>query len=285
MKNLNILRNIQLTGADNRPFLLDFYCPITGGRKPIIIFTHGFKGFKDYGCWDLVAKEFAKKGFAFIKYNLSHNGTTIEQPTDFADLEAFGNNNFSKELDDLGTVIDWVANGDVGIPVNELKRREIYLIGHSRGGATTLLKAAEDVRVKKISTWAGVSSLSRYWADEQGVAYWKEKGVHYVENSRTKQQMPLYFQLYENYFANEERLSLEHNISKIAAEGLIVHGVADETVPWESAHSIAEQNPQFEKLLIANMEHGLGGKHPWDREELPLELKYIISQCAKFFKD
>ena len=284
MEKINILRNIQLTGADNRPFLLDFYCKLNNTKKPVVIFTHGFKGFKDYGCWDLVAKAFAENGFAFVKYNISHNGTTIDQPTDFADLEAFGNNNFSKELADLGAVIDWLSNGDVGIPISEFKRRKIYLIGHSRGGATTLLKAAEDSRVKKISTWAGVSSLGRYWSNKEGVAYWRKKGVHYIENSRTKQQMPLYFQLHEDYFANEKRLSLERNIPKIKAKGLIVHGMKDETVPWRSARAIAENNPKFEKLLIAEMDHGLGGKHPWDSETLPTHLTHIVGRCVDFFK-
>lgn len=281
--DINILRNIQLTGAENRPFLLDFYCRLDNSKKPIIIFTHGFKGFKDYGAWDLVAKEFAENGFAFIKYNLSHNGTTLDQPTDFADLEAFGNNNFSKELDDLGTVIDWVANGDVGIPINELKRRKIYLIGHSRGGATTLLKAAEDSRIKKFSTWAGVSSLEGYWANEEAVAYWKKQGVHYVVNGRTKQEMPLYFQLYKDYKKNKKRLSLERNIPKINAKGLIVHGMSDETVPWRSAKIIADNNPKFKSLFIAGMEHGLGAKHPWEEEKLPSQLKHVVKKCMAFF--
>ena len=49
-----------------------------------------------------MADRFADAGFVFVKFNLSHNGTTIEHPIDFVDLEAFGNNNFAKELDDLG---------------------------------------------------------------------------------------------------------------------------------------------------------------------------------------
>ena len=36
----------------------------------------------------------------------------MEDPIDFPDLEAFGNNNFSKEVDDLGSVIDWVCNNN-----------------------------------------------------------------------------------------------------------------------------------------------------------------------------
>ncbi|WP_435524823.1 hypothetical protein [Chryseobacterium indoltheticum] len=44
-----------------------------------------------------------KQAFS-VKFNFSHNGTTVEDPENFADLEAFGNNNYSKELSDLGVL-------------------------------------------------------------------------------------------------------------------------------------------------------------------------------------
>ena len=33
---------------------------------------------------------------------------TVQQPIDFPDLEAFGHNNYTKELDDLDQVLNWV---------------------------------------------------------------------------------------------------------------------------------------------------------------------------------
>ena len=43
----------------------------------------------------------ARNGFAFVKFNFSHNGGTIENPIDFPDLKAFGNNTYGKEVADL----------------------------------------------------------------------------------------------------------------------------------------------------------------------------------------
>lgn len=57
--------------------------------KPVIIFSHGFKGFKDWGHFPIVAQWFAEKGLAFVRFNFSHNGTTPEQPCDFANLDNF----------------------------------------------------------------------------------------------------------------------------------------------------------------------------------------------------
>jgi predicted alpha/beta-hydrolase family hydrolase len=81
---MRISRNIPLKGADDRPFLLDFYCNSTN-PKATVFFVHGFKGFKDWGMWDAIARHFAEAGFLFVKFNLSHNGTTIERPSHFDD--------------------------------------------------------------------------------------------------------------------------------------------------------------------------------------------------------
>ena len=67
----------------------------------MVIFAHGFKGFKDWGAHNLVASHFAENGFRFLKFNFSHNGTTIDRPTEFTDLIGFSDNTFSIEFDDL----------------------------------------------------------------------------------------------------------------------------------------------------------------------------------------
>ncbi|MFT6851397.1 MAG: putative dienelactone hydrolase, partial [Sphingobacteriales bacterium] len=140
--NLREKRNLMIMGAKRRPILLDIIHFVTGFAKPVIIFSHGFKGFKDWGHFNLVAKAFAEQGFVFVKYNFSHNGTTSETPTEFSDLNAFGENNFSIELEDLDRVIEWITEEQLIIPRSEVDLEQIYLLGHSRGGATTLIKAS-----------------------------------------------------------------------------------------------------------------------------------------------
>ena len=53
--------SICIEGTDNRLIAMDIYHPETTVPVPIIIFAHGFKGFKDWGCWHLIAEAFAKK--------------------------------------------------------------------------------------------------------------------------------------------------------------------------------------------------------------------------------
>ena len=61
-------------------------------------------GYKDWGCWNLVEQFFIENNYAFLKYNVSHNGGTIENPIDFDDLNAFSENNYSKEIEDFEAI-------------------------------------------------------------------------------------------------------------------------------------------------------------------------------------
>src|SRR3954467_220818 len=101
------IRNKIIPGLHNKPITLDVFYDPDIEKQPLVIFCHGFKGFKDWGHFNLVGEKFAANGLAFLKFNFSHNGTTPEDPDKFADLEAFGNNNYIIELDDLQTVITW----------------------------------------------------------------------------------------------------------------------------------------------------------------------------------
>jgi uncharacterized protein len=186
-KNILVQRNISIPGSASLPILLDLFYKPTGQPKPVVIFSHGFKGFKDWGHFDLVAEAFAGEDLAFIKFNFSHNGTTPEDPLNFGDLGAFGKNNYIIELQDLKLVMDWVHENKV--LHEELDPRRIYLLGHSRGGGISILKAGEDQRVKKLCTWASVSTLVNR-NKKKTIDTWKREGVVYAHNARTGQQMP-----------------------------------------------------------------------------------------------
>ena len=69
------------------------------------------------------------------------------------------------------------------------------------GGGISILQAAEDKRINKLITWASISECKTPWGNwpPDKMQQWKETGVEYYTNSRTKQEMPLYYQLYEDY--------------------------------------------------------------------------------------
>ena len=65
-------------------------------------------------------------------------------------------NNFSKELDDLDAVLNWISKHENPYS-NEIDTSNIILVGHSRGGGIVTIKTAEDKRIKKLITLAGTS--------------------------------------------------------------------------------------------------------------------------------
>lgn len=217
-------------GSRARQALYDVCYKANGIKKPILIFCHGFKGFKDHGCFDLMAKFWGEHDFAFIKFNFSYNGTTLDDPMNFGDLDTFGENNYTTELDDLDIIISKAMAGEL-IPSDEIDPNQLFLMGHSRGGGITILKGIEDPRVKKFVTLGAISDLNRFRTyPKEALEAWKESGVYRFENLRTKQMMPLHYQFYENFIENEDRLSIEKNLARLDKPYLNLHGDEDESV-------------------------------------------------------
>ena len=264
-----------------RKFLADVRYEKNGQAKPVVIFNHGFKGFKDWGHFNLVSEFFAKRGFVFVKMNFSHNGTTVETPVDFVDFEAFANNNFSIELDDTGVLIDALFGDDVPVPAEEMDLAHLFLIGHSRGGGHVILKACEDDRVKGIVTWAAVSDLET-WHTPEELEYWKSVGTVYVHNSRTNQDMPMHYQIVENYLANKDRLQIPEAMKSLKIPVLALHGTDDQTVDVEAARMLKKWNPSIELDIMEGADHTFGGTHPWKKNSLPVYAIYAAEKSAEF---
>lgn len=282
-----MLRTVEftLTGpVHGRPFAADATWQPTSQPQPVVVFVHGFKGFKDWGHFGLLARFFAERGFVFVKLNLSHNGVVVGGTGDLEDLEAFGNNNFSLELDDLGQLLDALHTpGATPLPAAALDLRRLYLVGHSRGGALVLLKAAEDPRVAAVATWAAVADLHPRWPAEV-LAQWQRTGVHYVPNARTGQQLPMYYQIAENFYQNRARLDLPALLPGLRQPLLLIHGDQDETVPLAAVHQLGVGQPAAEVVVVAGAGHMFGGAHPWAGPALPPQAMLIAERTASFFE-
>ena len=277
---IKIVKNVQIEGKHDRSILLDMYYPQNKLAKEIVIFCHGYKGYKDWGAWHLVAERFARDDHFFIKMNFSHNGGTPEQPIDFPDLEAFGQNNFIKELDDLESVLDWISSHELTSALTAVKK--INLIGHSRGGGIVLLKSAEDERVGRVLSWAGVSDFGSRFPKGDQLKAWEINDVAYVENSRTNQQMPHYFQFYRTFKENEDRLTIKKAVSSLNIPVLIIHGTADETVGIQEAKALDSWGKNAEIHIIEEANHTFGSSQPWDKAEMPEHLSEVVDKSLYF---
>jgi pimeloyl-ACP methyl ester carboxylesterase len=265
-----------ISGAKGRLMLADLTFNDTDSLAPLIIFVHGFKGFKDWGTHNLVADYFAHRGFRFLKFNFSHNGTTPDQPIDFTDLIAFSENTFTMELDDLGKVIDFACSGNA-IP----KAPNVYLMGHSMGGGISIIKAAMDYRVNKLITLASVGSFSNLWPKEEE-QQWRMQGLRYITNARTGQQMPLKASLLNDLDSNPLLLNITEKAAQITQPWLIVHGDADTSVNINQAYLLKEVQPEAELLIIKDADHVFNATHPYPFTTMPPALLHVCNESVSF---
>jgi pimeloyl-ACP methyl ester carboxylesterase len=274
---IDLIKHKNIVLKSSREFLADAIFPESDEKLPLIIFVHGYKGYKDWGAWELMGEKLAKAGFYFVKFNFSHNGTTVKNPKEFADLEAFGQNNYSKELDDLEVVINHFKNQI------EVDPDEVILLGHSRGGGISVIKASENKSISKLITLASISTLDRFPKDE-AFENWKKEGVYFVENARTHQNMPHYFQFYQDFENNKERLDVEKACVKLDIPALFIHGTKDESVKPDHSENLHRWTKASQIKWIENANHTFGAKEPWHDKKLPTGLELATEKIITFIK-
>ena len=267
------ISNSTYFGSNERQNLIDLIIPENFNGE-LIVFVHGFMGFKDWGAWNLLQHYFTEKGFGFCKYNATHNGGTIENGIDFPDEQAFGENTYTKELNDLISVLDWLET-KIEVPYN------INLIGHSRGGGIVLLASNEDKRVKRTITLAAICDIASRFPTGDELEEWKKTGVRYVANSRTKQNLPNYYTLFEDFKANKDRLNIRKACESIKIPVLVIHGDQDTSVPILEGEKIAKWL-KTELIAIPETDHVFGATHPWEKEELPEKLEDVCNRICSF---
>ncbi len=268
-----------IPGAKGRLMLADLTFNDVNPQVPMVIFVHGFKGFKDWGTHNLVARYFAEYGFRFFKFNFSHNGTTPDQPVDFADLIAFSENTFSIEIDDLGKIIDFVCNGSA-MP----RAQSVYLMGHSMGGGISIIKTATDVRVNKLITLASIASFRDLWPKDEE-QQWRIQGLRYIVNTRTAQQMPLKATLLDDLDRHPSLLDIAAKAAAITQPWLIIHGDADTSVPLKQAHELNKAQPAARLSVIKKADHVFNALHPYPLNVLPAALKQVCDEIIYFLSN
>jgi len=267
-----------IPGAKGRNMLADLTFNDADPAAPMVIFVHGFKGFKDWGAHNLVAHYFAENGFTFLKFNFSHNGTTIDKPTEFTDLIAFADNTFSIELEDLKYIIDFACSGSA-FPA----ARRVSLIGHSMGGGISIITAANDKRVEKLITFASISGFRKLWPREVE-RQWRIQGIRYIENARTGQQMPLKVSLLDDLDHHVIKLNITGKATYITQSWLITHGDADQSVPIKHAEELKAAQPNAQLMMLHGADHVYGASHPYPGETLPEHLAMFCDEAVRFLK-
>lgn len=264
--------NFEVAGSNNRPIVGDI---TYANAYPdyLVIFVHGFKGFKDWGAHQLIAQAFADAGIYFLKFNFSYSGVRPDDLSDITDLQAFSENTPSKELYDLDKVITYARD--------KFPHLQIVLLGHSRGGGLSILQAAKDKRVVKLITCAAIGGFRNLW-NREDEADWKEKGVRYILNGRTKEEMPLSVDLLNDVVNHEKEYNLQTAASLLNKPWLIAQGTEDPAVKVEVAEEFHRLNKGSKLLILTGANHVFGASHPYHKATLPTDLQQFTDASIVF---
>lgn len=275
--------NTWFVGSANRKSPMSIYYPKQKENAEIVLFVHGFKGFKDWGQFPLVQQYIAAQGFIVVAFNFSHNGGTLEEVIDFPDLEAFSRNTYQKEVEDVGHVLNWIEENKQ-LYFASANGNEIHIIGHSRGGGIALLAGNKYGAIKKIVTWAAVADFVERLPEELELKKWKASGVYFIRNGRTNQDMPMKYDFIENLLNAKDQLNIQQAVQNLEKPLLVVHGEDDETVLLENAERIVSWKKGTELRVIKGGGHTFNGKHPWTELHLPKATLDAVEQSVKFLK-
>jgi len=170
-------------------------------------------------------------------------------------------------------VLDW--------SIKNLHMSDITLLGHSRGGGVSMIKSGEDTRISRVVSWASPSDFLNRMPKER-VEIWKQKRVAFIYNGRTKQNMPLYLQFYNDCEKNKERLNIQNSVSDLTIPQLIIHGDSDPSVDVKEAYDLYKWNPNSELFIVKDADHVFGASHPYNSDVLPSDLQIVVDKTMEF---
>jgi uncharacterized protein len=263
-----------IKGSNNQSIAIDIFAP-QQFNGTVIFYCQGFKSFKDWGAYSILAQQFAQAGFLFVKFNYCHNGVGLgDDEQEFSRLELFALDTISYCLYDIQSVYvfmnSWLAE-------NNLHAQQQVIVGHSRGGLLALLSAGK-IPFDYVFTINAVYSLTQNFTDEL-IKEWKSKGYRLIPNARTGVPMPQNFSYAQDILDHFTDTKIDSILRKIKAKVILYHAMDDETVPCSSVDQIEKSLSNAQKNILPNGNHTFGMKHP--SENLPEFWRQLIVDISK----
>ncbi|MBB5351482.1 pimeloyl-ACP methyl ester carboxylesterase [Haloferula luteola] len=180
-------------------------------EEKLVIIGHGVTANLDRPLLKAIADGLAQKGWPCLRLSFSGNGKSEGD---------FRESNITKESEDLADVIELIPD-----------EVEIAYVGHSMGGAVGIMAAAEEERIKVLTTLAGMVHTAEFVEREFGEVT-PDEGCMWDEKD-----CPLSAEFVRDLELIGDML-LE--IERIEAPYLLIHGTADDVVPPSDSEDALE---------------------------------------------
>jgi len=201
-------------------------------NQQLVVIGHGVTGNKDRPFVVALAESLASTGVPVLRFSFSGNGNSEGNFTD---------SNITKEVEDLGAVLDAVATDG----------KQVCYVGHSMGGAVGVLRAARDTRINKLVSLAGMVDTAGFAQREFGDV----KPDH--GNMWDDEDCPL-----STSFMNDLTGigSVQNRATEISVPWLLIHGTEDDVVPLQDSKDIlAKAGPNATLVEIPGADHVFNG--------------------------
>jgi pimeloyl-ACP methyl ester carboxylesterase len=247
----------------------DFHPALRPNPQATVILVHGFKGFKDWGMFPYAAGRLAET-FDVIRFNLSRNGVGASL-TDFDELDKFGKQTFTGDLEDLKDVVVRVREGKLPVAGRQPVAERVVLVGHSRGGGESIVLALDEPSlVDGVVSWNGSMSFPAIFG-EPALRAMREDGIAYIDNARTKQRMPLGKIIADDLEHNRDRFDMIARIPQLQVPLVLIQGTDDFRSLWAGSEKLVSAAPSVPWIHIAGGDHTFSAKHPFNGSTPPLD--------------
>ena len=218
--------------------------------KNIVVIGHGVTGNKDRPFIVALAEGLAAAGVTALRFSFSGNG---------ASQGGFTNSTISKEVDDLGAVLDALASYTV------------CYVGHSMGGAVGVLRASDDSRIQLLVSLAGMVHTKAFAQREFGDVT-PDEGFMWDDPD-----CPL-SQAYMNDLTQIN--TVVDRSSQINVPWLLVHGDEDDVVPIGDSHDVIAKATVQTQLITLQ-----GANHVFSDEFTPVMVEKVVAWIETQFAD
>ena len=202
--------------------------PGSADCRQVVVIGHGVTGNKDRPLVIALAETLAANGIHALRFSFSGNGDSEGRFVDSC---------VSKEVDDLGSVLDALEDCDIAYA------------GHSMGAAVGVLRAFKDKRIQKLISLAGMVHTKAFAEREFGEET-PDKGLMWE-----KSECPL-SSTYMNDMAAID--SVQNLAASIQVPWLLVHGTEDDVVPLQDSLDI-QTRQKVELFQIEGADHVFDG--------------------------
>ena len=223
------------------------FTPGREGGRELVIVAHGVTSSHDRPYLVALCDALASAGLASLRFSFAGNGRSEGR---------FEDCTISKEVEDLGSILD------------ALDARESWTVGyagHSMGSAVGVLRAAADERLRALISLAGMARVQGFVERHFG-------GLAAGDPMLGRERCPL-----SQAFLDDAR-AIDTVLPQAAAVGapwMLVHGTADELVPFRDALDTREASGDRAELVPLE-----GADHRFDGG-LPQLLETVVPWLAR----